>query len=101
MSDAAAIKTLQEMHPRPRIGQRVKLRKGGPFGGRVAEVIGVRKARAVLRLKNEVEAIMMGTRLRTAFGSHWIEVYYEVDIIIGDAMITVDTIRVEEVMDSV
>lgn len=93
----AAIRTLQALHPRPRIGQRVKLRKNG----RIAEVISVRKARDVIRLKNEVEALMMGPRLSAAFGSFWIEVYYEADVIIGDTMFTVNTTEVEEVLESV
>lgn len=94
---AAAIAKLQELHPRPRIGQRLKLRKGG----KIVEVIGVRNARAILRLKNEVEALLMGPRLQAAFGSYWIEVYYEADVVVGDsAMITVNTMDVEAVLDS-
>ena len=97
IDEVAVIRKLRELHPRPRIGQRVKLRKTG----RIAEVIGVRKARDVIRFKNEVEALMMASRLQASFGSFWIEVYYEADIIIGDVMTTVNTIDVEEVLDSV
>lgn len=94
---ASAIKTLQELHPRPRIGQRVKLKETVRLG----EVIAVRRGRDVIRFMDEVQALQMHGRLQAAFGSFWIEVYYEADILVGDTMFTVNTMDVVEVLESV
>ncbi len=92
--------TLLELHPKPRVGQLVKLRKRGRVGGKIGEVITVRKARDVLRLKTDVTATMLGHRLKAQFGSRWIDVYYEADIMVGDVLITVSTPDVDSILEN-
>jgi hypothetical protein len=86
------------MYPRPRVGQRVQLRNG-----KIAEVINVRKARDVIRLKNEVEAVLMGQRYRAIFGIHWLDVYYEADAIMEStqAIVIVKTLDVDKILKTV
>jgi hypothetical protein len=84
--------------PRPRIGTRVHL-KNGVSG----EVISVRSAADVLRGKTEMDAMIMGPRMRALYGSQWMSVYYEADIILdGDEgeMKTVTTQDIERVEKS-
>lgn len=73
------VEKLQEMYPRPRVGQRVKLRKGG---GKVVEIVTVRRARDVLKGMQEHQAMMMGPSMQALYGVHWMEVYYEAEAIV-------------------
>lgn len=61
--------------PRPRIGQKVRLRNG-----RIGEVISVRTARDVLRTMTEDDALAMGPRTAALYGANWLEIYYEADV---------------------
>jgi hypothetical protein len=89
---------MDRMWPRPRVGQKVKLRNG-----KVAEVIQVRAARDVLKSLNEVQAILARSKMSASLGTHWLDIYYEADVTIrGTAMSikTISTMDVVEVMKS-
>lgn len=95
MSDEA-LKRVQAMWPRPRVGQQVRTRSG-----RVGEVITVAKARDIIRSKSEVEAMMMAPRLQASFGKHWLDVYYEADVVFSGRLgiQRVSALDVEEVLE--
>jgi len=92
------VQSLREQYPRPRIGQQVELhdREGSLF-----DVVMVRKARDVLRMKTELEAMLMGPRLQASFGIGWLDVYYEAAVKQpGDIDVTwVTTVDVKRVVD--
>lgn len=87
---------LADSWPRPRVGQRVKLRRNG----KVLEVITVRTARDVLRSMTELQAIEMGPKNSALYGVNWLEIYYEAEVRLPDAVeiITVTPNEVEEVI---
>lgn len=71
------VEAMQAMYPRPRVGQRVKLKSG-----RVVEIISVRRARDVLGSLQEHEAMILGPRMQALYGKHWLEVYFEAEAIV-------------------
>ena len=88
--------SLEESWPRPRVGQRLKLRSG-----RVVEVVLVRTARDVLRGMTELEAVLMGPKNAALYGIHWLEIYYEVEVRPPNSvdMFTVRPNDVESILD--
>lgn len=87
------IAKLKESWPRPRIGQRIKLRNG-----RIGEVVSVRSARDILKMKTEVQALMMISSMKPSFGVFWAEVFYEADLYLRGRMITITTREVDEIL---
>lgn len=86
----------EESWPRVRVGQRVRLR------GKEAlyQVVGVRRARDVLRGLDELSAMLLGPKCRALYGVNWLEIYYEADVRIGEtAVVTVTPNNVEQVFD--
>jgi hypothetical protein len=74
---------ISESWPKVRVGQRVRLRKNGAVG----EVVGVRRARDVLRCLTELQAILLGPKCQALYGSGWLEIYYEADVRVGDSLV--------------
>lgn len=86
--------SLIEQYPSPRVGQRVML-----HDGRVATVVTVLKANAVLKMMTEVEAIALATNAQARFGHEWRTVYYHIDVMYpSGAMDIIDTSKVREVL---
>lgn len=86
--------SLIEQYPRPRVGQRVRL-----YDGRVATVVAVLKANAVLKMMTEVEAIALATAAQARFGQNWREVYYHADVMyLSGTVDMIDTSKVREVL---
>lgn len=83
--------------PRPRVGQRVRLRSGAE-----ATVISSRRARDILIMLPEIEAASLTAECLGRFGSNWIDLYYEVDVVtdVPDGTRAVSTVTTTEV-DSV
>ena len=89
-----SLEDLREQWPRPRIGERVKLWNTKHIG----EVVSVRGARDVLRLMKEVQAMRFGPDTQATYGPHWMDIYYQADIRIGDQIRTVEPHDVEAVL---
>lgn len=89
------VEALQAMYPKPRVGQRVKLRSG-----KVLEIITVRKARDVLKGMQEIDAVVMGPRMQALYGRHWLDVYYEAEAMRPGipAIVKVTPVDVEEIV---
>lgn len=88
--------SLIDQHPRPKVGQSVKLRDG-----RTARVVTVYRANAVLKMMSEAQAIGLAAQAQARFGHLWRDVYYQADVMYpSGAMDTIDTSRVEEVFDT-
>jgi hypothetical protein len=88
---------MKEMWPRPRVGQWVKLKKNGKH----AEVIQVTKARDVLKMMTEMQALLLGPRNQALYGIHWLDIYYEAIVMVPGSMMqqTVTPNDVEEIVD--
>lgn len=88
--------SLIEQYPLPRVGQSVRL-----HDGKVAKVVNVFKANAVLKMMTEVEAIALSTNAQARFGQNWRDVYYHLDVMFpSGAMDVMDTSKVREVFDT-
>lgn len=92
-----AIKRLREMYPKPRVGQRLKTRKG-----KLLEVVIVRSAREVLKGMREEQAIMVGPRMQALYGKHWVDVYFEAECVaVGSPqVVTVSPMDIAEIFDA-
>jgi hypothetical protein len=78
------------------VGQVVKLRNG-----KKGQVITVLKARDVLKTKTDVEALLLGPQCQARFGEHWLDIYYEADVLFpGKVTLSkVSTMDVVEILD--
>lgn len=89
------------MYPRPRVGQRVKLKTG-----RVVEIVTVRRAREVLSVMTEVEAMAMGPTMQALYGRHWLEVFFRAEAMVpGTArrqpsIMNVEPVDIESILGS-
>ena len=97
MTETSGLEAMRQMYPRPRVGQYVKLKRGGP----AAEVIIVRKARDVLKTMNEMQAMLLGPKCQALYGVYWLDVYYEAIVMVPGAMVqqTVTPIDIEAILD--
>ena len=91
-----AVSSLTEQYPTPKVGQAVRLNDG-----KVATVVTVYRANAVLKMMSDAQAIGLATQAQARFGHLWRDVYYQADVMYpSGAMDTVDTSRVKEVFDA-
>lgn len=89
-----SLEDLKKQWPRPRVGERVKL-----FGTRhIGEVVAVRGARDVLKLMKEVQAMRFGPDSQATYGPHWMDIYYQADVIVQKKLRTVEPSEVEKVL---
>jgi len=89
-----SIEDVKEQWPRPRIGERVRLRDTEHIG----EVVSVRGAREVLKLMKEVEAMRFGPDAQATYGPHWMEIYYRADVMVRNRLRTVEPRDVKAVL---
>lgn len=87
------VEALQGMYPRPRVGQKVKLRTG-----KVVEIITVRKAREVISLMTETEAMMLGPTMQARYGKHWLEVFFRAEALYMGRIVNVEPIDIESIL---
>lgn len=78
------------------MGQKLRLRNG-----RIVEVIVVRKARDLLREMTELQATLMGSKNSALYGIHWLDIYYEAEVRVPNAVgtATVTPNDVEAILD--
>ena len=88
------IEDLKKQWPRPRVGERVKLWSTKHIG----EVISVRSAGQVLTLMKEVQAMRFGPDSQATYGPHWMEIYYQADVLVRDKIKMVEPRDVESVL---
>lgn len=88
------VEDLKKQWPRPRIGERVKLWNTKHIG----EVISVRSASQVLTLMKEVVAMRFGPDSAATYGPHWMEIYYQADVMVQNKLRTVEPRDVEAVL---
>lgn len=89
-----SLEDLKKQWPRPRVGERVKLFDTKHIG----EVVAVRGAKAVLKLMKEVQAMRFGPDSQATYGPHWMDIYYQADVIVQKKLRTVEPRDVEKVL---
>ena len=85
------------MYPRPRVGQRVRLKNG-----RLVEILAVRRAREVLSTLQEHQAMMLGPKMQALYGRHWLEVYFEAEAIVPGVprILKVEPVDIDRILPS-
>lgn len=89
-----SVEDLKRQWPRPRVGERVKL-----WGAKhIGEVVAVRGAKDALKLMKEVQAMRFGPDRQAAYGPHWMEIYYQADVLVRGGIRVVEPSDVEIVL---
>jgi len=88
------VSDIMNQWPRPRIGERVRLRSDK----KVYEVITVRGAKDILRTMDELQAMRFRPNVQSRYGKNWLSVYYRIEIRRHGVLEAVEPNDVEEVL---
>ena len=87
------LEALLKQWPRPRVGERVRLRNG-----KIADVLAVRGAMALIKMMTDAQPLQFWPMIQATYGTEWKKIYYQADIMIDGAFRQVEPRDVEEVL---
>lgn len=87
------LEDLFKQWPRPRVGERVRLRNG-----KIAEVLSVRGAIAIIKTMTDMQALQFWPMIQATYGPKWKQVYYQADIMVDGILRQIEPRDVEEVL---
>lgn len=65
----------------------------------IGEVVSVRRANDILRTMKEGEAFNFGAKMRATYGASWRSFFYELDVAVGQMLVSARPNDVLEVLD--